>query len=422
MDPAADKTPVLMVGPSQLTNGIDRGLALEGETFKNLIIDQATIFIHKEKLHILLPLIEDGLTIVLKRFHWMKERLVGFSGKVAVPDDYIWRSRQGFCSCPKAGRWSCNYGGGIDHIYTLHSWIEGIPMRKMKNNPLHLDMMPTLETFPGIKIITIESQTEKKQPCLFTNKLISLLELGKERATGESENKVQLVPKKSGREDDSTSPRQTWVQAQCLLSFYVWFLVLSLFWCFCMLPLLVILRQILSVSISFADSPLLLEVAQQHSQITRWESRFEEELMCKQSNPLAGAVTKKLLPIKPKKNHEAKEIMRATNYFASNHVLSSGGNGEVYWGILDGTQVAVKRPYQAAHTVRCRDHIFHELKILGQGHMVERAQARLDMIKGIAGCAGPSSRLVGTTEALPGMANCVNRSYFVHFDHFTAPM
>ncbi|XXG89602.1 hypothetical protein AAC387_Pa12g1564 [Persea americana] len=139
------------------------------------------------------------------------------------------------------------------------------------------------------------------------------------------------------------------------------------------LPLLVILRQILSVSISFADSPLLLEVAQQHSQITRWESRFEEELMCKQSNPLAGAVTKKLLPIKPKKNHEAKEIMRATNYFASNHVLSSGGNGEVYWGILDGTQVAVKRPYQGAHTVRCRDHIFHELKILGQLHDHYRA-------------------------------------------------
>ncbi|XXG89603.1 hypothetical protein AAC387_Pa12g1565 [Persea americana] len=83
----------------------------------------------------------------------------------------------------------------------------------MKNNPLHLDMMPTLETFPGVKIITIESQTEKKQPSLFTNKLISLLELGKERATGESENKVQLVPKKSGREDDSTSPRQTGVQA-----------------------------------------------------------------------------------------------------------------------------------------------------------------------------------------------------------------
>ncbi|KAJ8631232.1 hypothetical protein MRB53_024555 [Persea americana] len=65
----------------------------------------------------------------------------------------------------------------------------------MKNNPLHLDMMPTLETFPGVKIITIESQTEKKLPGLFTNKLISLLELGKERATGESENKVQLVPK-----------------------------------------------------------------------------------------------------------------------------------------------------------------------------------------------------------------------------------
>ncbi|KAJ8632083.1 hypothetical protein MRB53_025419 [Persea americana] len=79
------KTPVLMVGPSQLTDGVDRCLPLKGETFKNLIIDQATIFIHKEKLHILLLLIEDGLTIVLKRFHWMKERLVGFFGKVTYP-------------------------------------------------------------------------------------------------------------------------------------------------------------------------------------------------------------------------------------------------------------------------------------------------------------------------------------------------
>lgn len=53
MDPAAVKTPVL-------TKGVDRGLALKGETFQNLIMDQATIFNHKEKLHVLLP---DGLTI-----------------------------------------------------------------------------------------------------------------------------------------------------------------------------------------------------------------------------------------------------------------------------------------------------------------------------------------------------------------------
>ncbi|RWR96660.1 wall-associated receptor kinase-like protein 20 [Cinnamomum micranthum f. kanehirae] len=78
-----------------------------------------------------------------------------------------------------------------------------------------------------------------------------------------------------------------------------------------------------------------------------------------------GAVTKKLLLIKPKKNYEAKEIMRATNYFSSNNLLSSGGNGEVYWGILDGTEVAVKRPYQGEDSERCMDHIFHELKILG---------------------------------------------------------
>ncbi|XXG89604.1 hypothetical protein AAC387_Pa12g1566 [Persea americana] len=77
-------------------------------------------------------------------------------------------------------------------------------------------------------------------------------------------------------------------------------------------------------------------------------------------------VTKKLLPIKPKKIYKAKEIKRATNYFSSNNILNSGGNGEVYWGKLDGTEVAVKRPYQGEDIERYTDHIVHELNIHGQ--------------------------------------------------------
>ncbi|XXG89608.1 hypothetical protein AAC387_Pa12g1570 [Persea americana] len=233
-------------------------------------------------------------------------------------------------------------------------------MREMKDNLLHFKMMLPLETFTGVNIITIESQTEKKQPNLFTDELISLPELGKERATGDNEKKVQVVPKiqdekvaelhhdklgskltpfNPARSRDGETEKTNGEK-----------------------PVLVILPLLLSVSLSLVGSTdLSLEVAQQlDSHITQWESRLEEELKCKQPNRLAG-VTKKLLPIKPIKIYKDEEIRIATDNLSPDKRLDSGGNGVVYRGKLDGTDVAVKSPIQGG-----KDHILHELEILNQ--------------------------------------------------------
>ncbi|RWR96658.1 Kinase family protein [Cinnamomum micranthum f. kanehirae] len=331
MDPAGVKTTVLMYA-------IACDSALKG----------ATMLLHKElkvedeienTSHILFPRIGGGLTIDLKEFHWTKERLDGFSGEVAVPngDGDV---GMGFAVTLKQADANAAIAG-IDHIYALQAWMEGNPVLELKdlvheahtvvkvigkkkdiiinhvvdqimremmnsmNKPLHFNIMLPLETFTGVKIITIESQTEKKQPSLFTN---------------------ELTPFKPACSRDREKQKTNGEK-----------------------PLLVILPLLLSVSLT----DLSLEVAQQlDSQITQWESRLEEELKCKQPNQLAG-VTKKI--------YKAKEIKRATNYFSSNNLLNSGGNGDVYWGKLDGIEVAVKRPFQGGI-----DHIIHELGILEQ--------------------------------------------------------
>lgn len=192
MDPAGVKIPVLMYA-------IACDSALKG----------ATMLIHKElkvedeienTSHKLLPRIGGGLTIDLKEFHWMKERLDGFSGEVAVPNG-DGEVGMGFAVTLKQTVANAAIAG-IDHIYALQAWMEGNPVLELKdlvheahtlvkligkdkdiiinhvvdqmssmNNPLHFNMMLPLETFTGVKIITIESQTEKKQPSLFTNEL-----------------------------------------------------------------------------------------------------------------------------------------------------------------------------------------------------------------------------------------------------------
>ncbi|RWR96659.1 Kinase family protein [Cinnamomum micranthum f. kanehirae] len=220
-------------------------------------------------------------------------------------------------------------------------------------------MLPELETFPGVKMITIQPHTEKKHPSVLTNEPISLPEMGKEGKKLQQvlpknqDDKVAALhheklgakyltpfkPARSGDKKKKITKRET--------------------------PFLAILLLLLSIRLSFVNSTVSLEVDQQlDSRIPQWESRFAE-IECKQSNPFAG-VTKKLLPIKPKKIYKAKEIKRATNSFSSNNLLNSGGNGEVYWGKLEGTEVAVKRPYQGEDIERYTDHIFHELKIHGQ--------------------------------------------------------
>lgn len=208
MDPAGVKIPVLMYA-------IACDSALKG----------ATRLIHKElkvedeienTSYILLPLIGGGLTIDLKEFHWMKERLVGFSGEVAVPNG-DGEVGMGFAVTLKQAGANAAIAR-TDGIYALQAWMEGNPvlelkdlvheahtlvkmigkekdtiinhvvgqMREMMYNPPHFNMMLPLETFTGVKLITIESQTEKKQPSLFSNELI--LELGKERVVPKNQD------------------------------------------------------------------------------------------------------------------------------------------------------------------------------------------------------------------------------------------
>ncbi|KAJ8616027.1 hypothetical protein MRB53_035399 [Persea americana] len=272
--------------------------------------------------------IGDGLKMDPNQCHWMKERLAGFSGKVAVTGGYR-EVKQARARAPLGGiEPICAHA--VSELKDLAPEADIFVRIIAKNNPLvckadHFDMMLLeLETFPGVKMIAIKPHTGKEHPSLLTSEPISLLEMGKEG------KKLQVLPK---NQNDKS--------------------------------LLAIQPLLLSISLSFVNSTVSLDVDQQlDSRIPQWGSRFME-IECKQSNPLAG-VTKKLLPIKPKKIYKAKEIKRATNYFSSNNILNSGGNGEVYWGKLDGTEAAVKRPYQGEDIERYTDHIVHELNIHGQ--------------------------------------------------------
>ncbi|KAL3727104.1 hypothetical protein ACJRO7_031928 [Eucalyptus globulus] len=267
------------------------------------------------ELQIVLTIIRDGLETDPKRYHKMKERLVGVSEATATAVERLYRMQangtllfpvinvrdtvakakfQNLCGCRPfgpdgllmatdveiAGKVAvvCGYGDvgkdcatalrksgacvivtEIDPIRALQALMEGIPvltledvvseadifavtaggskgiitvdhMRKMKNNAIICNIGPFnnaidmsgLETFPGVKRVTFNPQTDRWvfpdtesgvivlaegrlvnlghpssviSSCTFTNQVMAQLELWVERDTGKYEKKVYAMPK-----------------------------------------------------------------------------------------------------------------------------------------------------------------------------------------------------------------------------------
>ncbi|XP_010024046.1 adenosylhomocysteinase 1 isoform X2 [Eucalyptus grandis] len=266
------------------------------------------------ELQIVLTIIRDGLETDLKRYHKMKERLVGVSVATATAVERLYRMQangtllfpvinvndsvtetkfQNLCGCRPSGPDGllmatdikiagkvavvCGYGDvgkdcaaalkkagacvivtEINPIRALQALMEGIlvltledvvseadifivtaggskgitvdHMRKMKNNAIVCNSgpfdkaidMPGLESFPGMKRITFNPQTDRwvfpdtesgvivladgrlvnlghpssvMSSCTFTNQVMAQLELWMERETGKYEKKVYAMPK-----------------------------------------------------------------------------------------------------------------------------------------------------------------------------------------------------------------------------------
>ncbi|KAJ8616031.1 hypothetical protein MRB53_035403 [Persea americana] len=125
--------------------------------------------------------------------HWMKERLVGFSGKVEVSGGYREVKQDGARAPLEGIEPIC--AQAVRELKDLAPEADIFVKIIAKNIPLvckadHFDMMMLdLETFPGVKMITIKPHTEKEHPSVLTNEPISLLEMGK---VGK---KLQVLPK-----------------------------------------------------------------------------------------------------------------------------------------------------------------------------------------------------------------------------------
>ncbi|KAJ8616028.1 hypothetical protein MRB53_035400 [Persea americana] len=120
-----------------------------------------------------------------------------------------------------------------------------------------------------------------------------------------------------------------------------------------------------SSSLSFSNCTQSFPVAK------RLEGRLEMEDGAQgiETNPLAvdastESVRKKLLLLLKAKKYPADEIERATNNFSYSNLLNSGGNGEVYFGILNGFKCAIKRPHHGKEdSDMYKKHISNELEI-----------------------------------------------------------
>ncbi|KAJ8616024.1 hypothetical protein MRB53_035396 [Persea americana] len=120
-----------------------------------------------------------------------------------------------------------------------------------------------------------------------------------------------------------------------------------------------------SSSLSFSNCTQSFPVAK------RLEGRLQMEDGAQgiETNPLAvdastESVRKKLLLLLKAKKYPADEIKRATNNFSYSNLLNSGGNGEVYFGILNGFKCAIKRPHHGKEdSDMYKKHISNELEI-----------------------------------------------------------
>ncbi|KAF6157544.1 hypothetical protein GIB67_004482 [Kingdonia uniflora] len=257
---------------------IHEGVKAEEEFEKSGKIPDPTSTDNVE-FQIVLGIIRDGLKEDPKKYHKMKDRLfdnlygcrhslpdglmratdIMIAGKIAVVCGYGDVGKGCASAMKQAG--ARVIVTEIDPICALQALMEGIPvqtledvvseadifvtttgnkdiimvdhMRKMKNNAIvcnigHFDNeidMQGLETFPGVKRITIKPQTDRwvfpetnsgiivlaegrlmnlgcatghpsfVMSCSFTNQVIAQLELWNERTTGKYEKKVYVLPK-----------------------------------------------------------------------------------------------------------------------------------------------------------------------------------------------------------------------------------
>ncbi|KVH90924.1 Adenosylhomocysteinase [Cynara cardunculus var. scolymus] len=234
------------------------------------------------EFQIVLSIIKEGLQSDPKKYHKMKDRLVGVSEETTTGVKRLYQMQANATDVMIAGKVAvvCGYGDvgkgcaaamkqagarvivtEIDPICALQALMEGLQvltledvlseadifvtttgnkdiimvdhMKKMKNNAIvcnigHFDNeidMLGLETYPGVKRITIKPQTDRwvfpdtksgiiilaegrlmnlgcatghpsfVMSCSFTNQVIAQLELWKEKSSGKYKKEVYVLPK-----------------------------------------------------------------------------------------------------------------------------------------------------------------------------------------------------------------------------------